>query len=195
MTSGVRQKIHLQAPALSTDEPNWPVSNEVPGEPNCPLPNEVPDEQCAADSRQFSWRVLAPVVVLIVIAIVQVILAKTAELSPWKGGGFGMFATTDGTAFRRIRVFVEAPERSEEIEIAPSQELQAARAQLFPSDSMLTNLAQVVVSREQRYGRPVQRVKLEVWRTEFLAGSLEPTERMLREITVNEPESLNKTRE
>jgi len=183
MTSGVRQKIHLQAPALST------------GEPNRPLPNEVPDEQCAADSRRFSWRVLAPVVVLIVVAIVQVILAKTAQLSPWKGGGFGMFATTDGTAVRRIRIFVEAPGRSEEIEIAPSQELQAARAQLFPSDSMMTNLAQAVVSREERYGRPVKTVKLEVWRTEFTAGSLEPKERMLREITVNEPESLNKTRE
>ena len=183
MTSGVTQKISLQAPAPST------------GEPNPPVPTEVPNEQHSADNRQFSWRVLAPIVLLIAVAILQVILAKTGELSPWKGGGFGMFATTDGAAFRRIRVFVEAPGRSEEIEIASSQEIQAARAQLFPSDSMMKNLAQAVVSREQRYGRPVERVKIEVWRTEFLSGSLEPTERIVREITLNEPESLNKTRD
>ena len=42
-------------------------------------------------------------------------LARTAGLSPWKGGGFGMFSTTDDAGRRRVRVFVSAPERSEEI--------------------------------------------------------------------------------
>jgi hypothetical protein len=126
------------------------------------------------------WRVWLPAIFLIAVAFVQVVLSKTANLSPWKGGGFGMFATTDGTAFRFVRIFVEAPERSEELEIAPSQEDTAARAQLFPSNAMLTRLARAVVEREQRYSRPVNTVRLEVWRTEFSPGSLEATDRLLR---------------
>jgi hypothetical protein len=132
----------------------------------------------------FSWeraRVWIPAIVLLVVAAVQIILAKTADLSPWKGGGFGMFATTDGTAFRHIRIFVEAPERFEELDVAPSQEFAAARAQLFPSDALLMGLARAVANREQRYGRPVAMVRLEVWRTEFAPITLDPADHRLRE--------------
>lgn len=38
---------------------------------------------------------LAPVLVMLVIAVVQASVAGPSRLSPWKGGGFGMFATTD----------------------------------------------------------------------------------------------------
>ena len=59
-------------------------------------------------------------------------LAKTAGLSPWKGGGFGMFSTTDDAGRRYVRVFVTAVERSEEIAIAPSLEDAARRAAVLP---------------------------------------------------------------
>ena len=130
------------------------------------------------------WRIWLPAVLLIAVALVQISLVKTAGLGPWKGGGFGMFATTDGTATRHVRIFVEAPERSEELDIAPSQEFAASRAELFPSDSMMGGLARAVLVREQRYGRPVQSVRLEVWRTEFSPGSLEATDRPLRVFTL-----------
>jgi hypothetical protein len=92
-----------------------------------------------------------------------------------------MFATTDGTAFRHIRIFVEAPGRSEELALAPSQDFAAARARLFPSDALLTRLARAVANREQRYGRPVATVRLEVWRTEFTPVTLDPADHRLRE--------------
>lgn len=130
-----------------------------------------------------NWRVWLPAVVLLAVAVVQIVLAKTAELGPWKGGGFGMFATTDGTPFRHVRVFVDSPGRSEELEIAPSQEFAAACVQLFPSDAMMKGLARAVVAREQRYGRPVQTVTLEVWRTQFSPRSLEATDHTLRVFT------------
>jgi len=74
------------------------------------------------------WRALLPVALLIVVAGAQVTLARTAGLSPWKGGGFGMFSTTDDGGRRYVRIFVTAPERSEEISIAPSLENAARRA-------------------------------------------------------------------
>jgi len=45
-------------------------------------------------------RPIAPVI-LVVIAVSQVLNATWKDLSPWKGGGFGMFATSDspGTRF------------------------------------------------------------------------------------------------
>ncbi len=104
-----------------------------------------------------------------------------------------MFATTDGTAFRQTRIFVEGPGRSEELEIAPSQELLAARAQLFPSDRMLTNLAMAVADRERRYDRPVKSVRLEVWRAEF-NEHLEATDRELRTFTWNVEHALDNPR-
>jgi hypothetical protein len=127
-----------------------------------------------------SVRIWLPAILLILVAISQVLLAKTSVLSPWKGGGFGMFATTDGAAFRHVKVFVEAEGRSEELEIAPSQEFSAARAQLFPSEGMLAGLAEVVALRERRYGRPVETVRIEVWRTEFSPDSLAAIDRPLR---------------
>jgi hypothetical protein len=91
-----------------------------------------------------------------------------------------MFAATDGSAFRRARIFVEAPERSEELEIPPSLELAAARAELFPADRLMSALARGVAAREARHGRPVTTVRIEVWRTEFVGPPLSATQRPLR---------------
>ena len=51
-----------------------------------------------------------PVALLLAVAGAQMTLARTAGLSPWKGGGFGMFSTTDDAGRRRVRVFVSAPD-------------------------------------------------------------------------------------
>ncbi len=125
-----------------------------------------------------AWRVWLPAVILITIGLIQIVLTRTADLSPWKGGGFGMFATIDGTASRDIRVFMEG-ERSEELEISPSQQVRAARTKLFPSDFMFASLAKAVAIRERRYGRPVTTIRIEVWRGEF-NEHLDATDRQLR---------------
>jgi len=54
-------------------------------------------------------RVLAGImpVVLVVVALHQVHLATTRDLTPWKGGGFGMFASVDRSTWRAMQgVFV-----------------------------------------------------------------------------------------
>jgi hypothetical protein len=126
-----------------------------------------------------------PSAILLLVALAQIALTRVANLSPWKGGGFGMFATTDGTAFRYVRLFADAPERSEELTVAPSLEDAALRAQLFPSDRLLFRLGEAAALREQRHGRPVSSVRVEVWRVEFANGPLRSTERRLRAYTVH----------
>lgn len=54
---------------------------------------------------------LAPAIVLILVAAIQWVLASTVPVSPWVGGGFGMFATVDGV--HRVVTVDGAPVRSE----------------------------------------------------------------------------------
>ena len=84
--------------------------------------------------RERSWAAL-PAVVLAVVATTQIVLTQVTMLSPWKGGGFGMFSTLDGRPFRYVRMFVRAPERSEELAVPPSLEELAASAEILPSDT------------------------------------------------------------
>jgi hypothetical protein len=117
----------------------------------------------------------------------QIALTYLTPLSPWKGGGFGMFATLDGRPFRYVRMFVRAPERSEELAVPSSLEELAASAEILPSDQRLERLARAVVAREHRRGRPVEEVRLDVWRVEFGAGSLAPSDRLLRRYVFRRP--------
>ena len=52
-----------------------------------------------------------PSIALVLLACVQVGLVFVADLSPWKGGGFGMFSTNDHGSFRSVRVFAEERRR------------------------------------------------------------------------------------
>jgi hypothetical protein len=121
-----------------------------------------------------------PPLLLIVVAIAQVGLYRTGNLTPWKGGGFGMFSTLDHGAYRGVTIVVDAEDRSETLDIPPSLEEPAARAAAYPSRRLLESLAKGVVARERRYGRDVQRVMLTAWRTDFDRASLRATERPLR---------------
>lgn len=125
------------------------------------------------------WAAL-PAALLAAVACWQIGLAHTQPLSPWKGGGFGMFASLDGRPHRYVRIFVNAPQRSEELAVPPSLEDLAASVEVLPSDAQLERLARAVVARERRRGRPVDDVRLDVWRAEFASGSLAPRDRLVR---------------
>ena len=98
-----------------------------------------------------------------------------------------MFATTDGIAFRHVRLFVEGADRSEEIEIAPSLEDAASRAGLFPTDRLLEDLADAVIAREARHGRSVRAVRIEVSKVEFDGQPLRAVERRLKSYVLAVP--------
>ena len=121
-----------------------------------------------------------PALLLIAVAAVQIGLARAGDLTAWKGGGFGMFSTLDHGAHRRITAVVEAPDRSEQIELPPSLEETAARAAGLPADWLLRRLAEALAARERRQQRPVNRVTLTVWTTDFDRDTLLANERVIR---------------
>lgn len=128
-----------------------------------------------------------PPALLAVVACVQIGLARLTPLTPWKGGGFGMFSTVDGAANRWTQVLVTAPERSQELEVPPSLADAAAGCEAFPTDRCLRALAGRLADRERRQGRPVSTVQVRVWRTEFAPATLEPRRRLLAESLLTEP--------
>jgi hypothetical protein len=125
--------------------------------------------------------------VLVVVAALQVVMAKTVGLTPWKGGGFGMFSTLDHGAYRGVDILLEAPERSESQHVPPSLEELAARVANCPADWLLRELAAGVAARERRYERPVTKVTLTVWATRFDPASLAATEVPLRTFVYQVP--------
>lgn len=121
-----------------------------------------------------------PAALLAAVSVVQIVLAATLHLSAWKGGGFGMFSTLDHGGFRGVDVVVDAPGRSEQVEIAASLQTEAARAVAFPVDWLLRDLAAGIAAREQRHERPVSRVTLSVWRADFDRATLHGAEQPMR---------------
>lgn len=122
-----------------------------------------------------------PAILLVLIAFHQIYLAKTSLLSPWKGGGFGMFSSTDYGLARNVRVFIAAPNRSEELQIPDSLGESAQKVATFPSDSLLKQFAQQVAARERRKEHEVDTVRIEVWRTRFDPRTLKPEPEKIRE--------------
>jgi hypothetical protein len=127
------------------------------------------------------WRVFAPVVVLLVVAGTQLVLVRTAGLTPWKGGGFGMFAAVDGGAVRSVRIVVEGPGRSEVLDVPPSLALDAERAAALPITGLLARVADGVAARAARRGERLSRVIVEVWTATLSAdGSQANAHRLVR---------------
>ena len=144
-------------------------------------PELMPQVGSGGPADRQRWRTLVPVALLMSVAGAQVVLTRASSLSPWKGGGFGMFSTTDDAGRRSVKVFVTAPNRSEEIAVTPSLEDAAARAAVLPNDWQLTRLARRVVERERRHDRPVETVRIETWRIAYAPGTLTATLRLVRD--------------
>ena len=95
--------------------------------------------------------------------------------------------------FRSTRIFAQGDHGEEELDIPPSQEIQAARARQFPSESNLYELAVAVAAREKRYGRTPHVVRIEVWRSEF-NEYLRADDRPIRTLVWNVDEPLDNSR-
>ena len=115
------------------------------------------------------------------VALTQIGLARRAGLSPWKGGGFGMFSTLDARPHRHLRIHVEGAGLPEELGVPAWAQVQASVVETLPTDAHFERLGRAVVAHEQARGRAPNRVRLELWRDEHDAVTLRPTSRKLRE--------------
>ena len=131
-----------------------------------------------------SWRALLPyipAVMLCLVATVQVRLTRTEFLTPWKGGGFGMFSTSDQV--RRVRAWTLG--RNGMTAVTNVEDFgDAQRAGTFPSDRMLRNLADHVASAERSDGHLVDEVRIQVWRYTYDVHTMKPDSELLRDASL-----------
>ena len=127
---------------------------------------------------------LLPVTLLVLVALNQIYLAHTVHLSAWKGGGFGMFSTTDGGPVRHLRIFLMGLPSRQEVQPPRSLEDLADRAKELPTDTYLSNLSRGIVDYYSSEFEGIQAVHIQVWRTEFAPEDLKPEHRMIRDFVL-----------
>lgn len=81
--------------------------------------------------------------VLILVACLQLFLAQTQGLTPWKGGGFGMFSTVDSGGARFLRIYLVTGSQAAAVQLPASDTYTRLEADLseFPRQRLLDQLA------------------------------------------------------
>ncbi|MEM7007632.1 MAG: hypothetical protein AAF462_00690 [Thermodesulfobacteriota bacterium] len=80
-------------------------------------------------------------VLLIAVALTHIYYAKSADLTPWKGGGFGMFCTVDSKQARYFRLYL-IDEKGDKIPVQiPSKfKNEVSKLKAIPTQSGLEKL-------------------------------------------------------
>lgn len=134
--------------------------------------------------RRARWFWFLPTILLASVALHQLWLARTQNLSPWSGGGFGMFSTTDAGGNRHLHAFARYPGIRRELALPLRLEDTVKRALALPSESRLRALARTLVDPpDPDWGVPVT-VAIQVWGTRFDPETLEPEGVLLRTLEV-----------
>lgn len=119
-----------------------------------------------------------PTIVLVIIAINQLLLANFFNLSPWLGGGYGMFSTTDVGRNRHIHIYANSPGIRKEL-ICP-QDLKdiVFRTKSFPTGRNLKRLARRISVIED--DSTLQSIEIQVWKSQYKSKTLHPSGKMLK---------------
>jgi hypothetical protein len=129
-----------------------------------------------------------PVWLLVAVACAQIVAAKTGTLSPWLGGGFGMFATLDSPARRHLHAVALRPGLRQELELPRSLERVVRRALGFPTPARLRALARELEAIESETGdphaAPLEAISIEVYRVGFDRETLAPSGEPLASLRV-----------
>jgi hypothetical protein len=131
------------------------------------------------------WVRFLPALLLVGVATHQIFLANTAGLSPWSGGGFGMFSTTDAGATRHLHAFAIRPGIQRELRIPEALKEWERRVVTLPSDANLRAFALALADQPTPDHGPATAIRIQVWRTEFDPIGLVPMGRILRSLEVS----------
>ncbi len=126
----------------------------------------------------------AALYLLLAVAAVQIPLAEGWLLTPWRGGGFGMFSTLDSSAFRPVRVYAEGDGWERRLVLPESLDGPTYALACLPTDQRMRALARRVAARLRPGGRTVRALRVEVWRSAFDADTSTLSVRPWRRVRV-----------
>jgi hypothetical protein len=112
---------------------------------------------------------------LAIVATSQLWLAHARGLSPWCGGGFGMFSTVDGWGARHLHAWLRGDGWRREVEIPRELRDLEQRALALPDTTRLRALARALAQRDDAGLGPPRAVEILVLTPRFDAGELTPS--------------------
>ena len=117
---------------------------------------------------------------LLAVGLLQLWLAARHELSPWCGGGFGMFSTTDGWGARHLHATALSPAFRAPLEIPRAREDDLERALALPTDTHLGALARALVDSAPNDLEPPHSIRIDVFARRHDPRTLAPEGKLLR---------------
>ena len=121
-----------------------------------------------------------PTIVLVLIALSQIVLASFYNLSPWLGGGYGMFSSTDVGKNRHIHIYANSPGIKKELLYPEDLKDFVIRTKSFPTDRNLKALAQRILEIED--DNTLTSIEIKVWKSQFIPKTLHPSSKMLKSV-------------
>jgi len=125
-----------------------------------------------------------PALLLCVVALHQIWLAQHAHLSPWNGGGFGMFSSTDAFARRHLHVWLVAPGFRQELDVPSGLREEMRRALALPTDARLRAFGERLLAAYPEASR-AEALTLTVYATRFDPRTLVPSGVPLRSLRID----------
>lgn len=124
-----------------------------------------------------------PIILFVAIAAHHFYWVHHGHLSPWLGGGYGMFSTTDYGPTRYIRVYaLQDNIIQEQIEIPERLTMLARKTRGLPDDKNIRSLALAIENylNANHHGYPL--IRVEVWTSQYDTETLRPTYQRLNMI-------------
>lgn len=113
------------------------------------------------------WRRLAvylPTLLLALVALNQMRLARTTDLTAWKGGGFGMFSTIDRPRARQIRCHLVGGNTDIPLAIPADLKQLEESAKNLPTEKNLIRLGREIAATVEDRLPGLETIRVEVWR-------------------------------
>ncbi|MGI9264572.1 MAG: hypothetical protein ACR2QU_06575 [Gammaproteobacteria bacterium] len=126
-----------------------------------------------------SVAVWLPTVILATVAINQIRLSQSESLSPWSGGGFGMFSTTDSPDNRHLHAVIQNDALRREVFLPQELATPVLRATTLPTRERLGTLAAELALAETDGTIAWDEIELQVWSIDYQPESLAPHGRLL----------------
>jgi hypothetical protein len=130
--------------------------------------------------RERTFRTL-PIALLVIVALHQIALTRITGLSPWSGGGFGMFSTLDHGSRRHLHAFILRSGLRREVVPPAALADEINDALTFPTDASLSALARNLAGTPTPDHGAATAVQIQVWHTRFDPETLTPMSLLLRE--------------
>lgn len=139
-----------------------------------------------------AWRRIAPFVpsgLLCLVAVLQLYQSRAEGLTPWNGGGFGMFSTNDDGLARSLRIRISGSQGQRDLSVPPSPlppslSNEATLAVAVPSGDHLRALALGIAHVQEAEGFPASRVQVAVRRLDYDPQTLTPRLEVIRELSL-----------